>query len=222
MAKKHNYIFLLFIGVSLVHIIGLIYNLEVVSATTKPFILIFLLLYYLNTTINRSGIYIGAVLFSLLGDVLLISNAELNFILGLASFLIAHILYIIMVSKKLGRSSSKNKILAIAPFVILGFGLLNFLKDSLGEMLIPVTVYAIVISMFGAVALLNYLNDRTNKTMRLLLGALFFIVSDSVLAINKFYESNAVFPVIVMVTYIAAQYFICSFMMYEKPDRKCT
>ncbi len=173
------------------------------------------MLYYLKSTDKRSTLYIGAVLFSLLGDILLISNAELNFMLGLVSFLIAHILYIVMVIKRAEASSFKNKARSVVPFLILGFGLLYFLKDSLGEMLIPVTIYAFVISMFGTVSLLNYLNNNSKKALILLFGSLFFILSDSVLAINKFYESNAVYPVIVMITYITAQYLICSYKLKE-------
>ena len=215
MLKQSKYIFWLFTAVSIIHILGLIFKFEVVSVVTKPLILISLLLYYLKSTNKRSTLYTGAVLFSLLGDVLLISNTELNFMLGLASFLIAHILYIVMVMKSAETSSFKNKVKSVVPFVILGFGLLYFLKDTLGEMLIPVTIYAFVISMFGTVSLLNYINKKSNKALTLLLGALFFMLSDSVLAINKFQESNAVYPVVVMITYITAQYLICSYKLKE-------
>jgi uncharacterized membrane protein YhhN len=215
MVKKAKYIFGLFIVVSTAHVLGLSFNIEIVSLVTKPLILISLLTYYLKSTHEKSILYIGAVLFSLLGDVLLLSNAELSFILGLASFLIAHLLYIVMVLKKIETSSFTTKVKSIVPFVILCFGLIYFLRDILGGMLIPVTIYATIISLFGTVSLLNYRNNKSNKALTLLFGALFFILSDGLLAINKFYESNAVYSVIVMITYITAQYLICSYKLKE-------
>ena len=50
-------------------------------------------------------------------------------------------------------------------------------------------------------------------------GALVFIVSDAVLAINKFYYAALVLQVAVMVTYISAQYLIyTSMVLDEKKD----
>ena len=213
MLKQSKYIFWLFALVSIIHVLGLVFKFEVVSVVTKPLILVLLLSYYLKRTNQRSTLYIGAVLFSLLGDILLISNTELNFMLGLASFLIAHILYIVMVMKRIEASSFKSKVISAVPFIILGTGLLYFLKDTLEEMLIPVAIYAFVISMFGTVSLLNYLNRKSKEALTLMLGSLFFILSDSVLAINKFQESNAIYPVVVMITYIAAQYLICNYKL---------
>lgn len=203
----------LFIGISLLHIIGKFFQLDDLSNWTKPLILTFLLLFYLNATVEKMSLYIGAVLFSLLGDVLLIFNGELNFILGLLSFLIAHVLFIVIVFKDLRKSTLKAKLGVLIPFSIVCLGLILFLKDSLGEMLIPVIVYAAVISAFGAVSLLNYMGSRSRNSLVLFLGSVLFITSDSILAIDKFYESKALFSVLIMLTYISAQYLICRFMI---------
>ena len=142
-------------------------------------------------------------------------ESEINFILGLVSFLLAHIMFIVLVVRMLKKPSSKNGLIAFIPFVITFSGLLFLLKDSLGEMMIPVIIYGAVISIFGTVSLLNYLTSKTKESMFLLIGAVFFVLSDSVLAINKFYDSMAFYPLIVIVTYILAQYFICRFMIVK-------
>ncbi len=80
-------------------------------------------------------------------------------------------------------------------------------------MLIPVIIYGIVISTFGIVATLNYISNKTKANLWLFFGALFFIVSDSILAINKFYNPKEIFDFLIMLTYIIAQFLICKSMI---------
>ena len=51
---------------------------------------------------------------------------------------------------------------------------------------------------------------RTNRSdLILLTGALLFIASDSMIALNKFYSPHMIYPVAIMLTYALAQYLIC-------------
>jgi len=207
---KNNKRFLgIFVLVSIMYIVGLLLGNETLKFIFKPLIMLSLLLYYIKSVQIKSKLFIGAVLFSFLGDILLLYDTELFFMLGLVSFLLAHILFISMVIGMLKSSTIKQKISAVIPFLVTYFGLLFLLKDSLGEMLIPVVVYGLVISVFGVVSLLNHLLSKSKASQYLIYGAIFFVISDSLLAINKFYESQEYYPVIVIITYIAAQYLIC-------------
>lgn len=91
--------------------------------------------------------------------------------------------------------------------------LLSVLKNHLGELLIPVIIYGIVISVFGIVATLNYITNKSKANLWLFFGALFFIASDSMLAINKFYQPKEIYAVLIMLTYIIAQFLICKAMI---------
>lgn len=207
--KKNKNFLGLFVLVSIMYIIGLLLGNETLKFIFKPLIMLTLLLYYIKSVKRKSKLFIGAVLFSFLGDILLLYDTELFFMLGLVSFLLAHILFISMVIGMLKRSTIKQKIIAVIPFLGTYVGLLFLLTDSLGEMLIPVVIYGLVISVFGVVSLLNHLISKSNASRYLLFGAVFFVVSDSLLAINKFYEPQEYYPVIVIITYIIAQYLIC-------------
>ncbi|MDC9722622.1 MAG: lysoplasmalogenase [Urechidicola sp.] len=216
---KNNKNFLgLFALVSIMYIIGLISGYEILKFIFKPLIILSLLLYYIKSVKRKSKLFIGAVLFSFLGDVLLLYDTELFFMLGLVSFLLAHILFISMVVGMLKTSTLKQKIIVIIPFLGTYMGLLFLLKDSLGELLIPVVIYGLVISVFGVVSLLNHLISKSNTSQYLLFGAVFFVVSDSLLAINKFYESQEYYPVIVIITYILAQYLICKSVILNSEE----
>ena len=135
-------------------------------------------------------------------------EGALFFIFGLVSFLIAHLLFIKIVIQRLQKSSFSAIIYSVIPFLILLLCLILFLKNYLNELLIPVIIYGFTISIFGVVSLLDFINTKSKKSLLMLTGAIFFISSDSILAINKFYHSTVVFNIIIMVTYIIAQYLI--------------
>ena len=75
-------------------------------------------------------------------------------------------------------------------------------------MKIPVLVYGIVISIMFLLALhmLFVRNKEAGKLM--MLGALLFVASDSILAINKFYSSFEYAGIAIMLTYGIAQLLI--------------
>jgi len=208
----------LFIIVSIMYVVGIILENDILKFIFKPLIMISLLVYYLSSVNKNSYLYIGAVIFSFLGDVFLLFDAEIFFMLGLVAFLIAHLFFIKMVLKLLKKSSVNKKIIASVPFVISFSALLFLLKDSLGEMVIPVVIYGMVISVFGAIALLNNLISKSKSSLYLFSGAVFFVISDSLLAINKFYQPQEYYPVIVIITYMVAQYLICKSVI-ENSDK---
>ena len=207
--KNNKRFLVIFILVSFLYVIGILLDNDFIKFISKPLIMLSLLLYYIKSVQRKSKLFIGAVLFSFLGDILLLFDSELFFMLGLVSFLIAHILFISMVVGMLNKSSIQQKIFATMPFMFTYVGLLVLLKESLGEMLIPVVIYGLVISVFGVVSLLNHLILKSKASQYLIFGAAFFVVSDSLLAINRFYEAQEYYPVIVIITYIIAQYLIC-------------
>ncbi len=151
-----------------------------------------------------------ALLFSWLGDVLLMFQQKdpLFFLLGLSSFLIAHIFYIIFFY----RVGIEEKV-RVNPWLLLivaiyYIALITLLSPHLGEMKVPVFIYGIVISFMFMLAMhmLSIKNKRVGQWM--MAGALLFVISDSTLAINKFYRGFEIAGVVVMLTYGLAQLFI--------------
>jgi uncharacterized membrane protein YhhN len=83
--------------------------------------------------------------------------------------------------------------------------ILTLLLPRLGDLQAPVTVYAMTISLMLMVALCGYFTWRKPASIFILIGAMAFVTSDSILAINKFYEplNNASF--LIMFSYLIAQ-----------------
>jgi len=143
----------------------------------------------------------GGLLFSGAGDILLQVDGVRFFVHGLGAFLIAHLFYIAAFIRRPALVRARLSILVTIAIYgsIMGFLLL----PRLGDMLVPVTVYLIIILGMGISASLG-----TENHALVIAGACFFIVSDSLIAINRFLVPVPLSGYLVMGTYYAAQLMI--------------
>ncbi len=207
--------FFLFVLASIVDIIGIIFSIPILVFIFKPFIILSLLFLYVFSLPKRLKWYVMALELCFFGDVFLMFSRELFFIAGLVSFLIAHVLFVKIVVGRIKEFNFLKVIYSAIPFLMV-FSLLIFtLKESLHEMLWPVIIYGLAIATFGTVSLIDFLNTKSKKSLLMLSGAIIFMISDSLLAINKFYNPAHLFEVGVMVTYIIAQYLIFRSMVQK-------
>lgn len=215
---RSSRVFLLFfLFVSVVDILAILYENSVWQTLSKPLIIPALIGYYLTSSKLRNKWYVIALFFSFAGDVLLLDKHNL-FLFGIAAFLITQILYVYIISKGLGKSTWKEKILAFIPFILFFVVLIKILYPGLQDFLIPVLVYGAAISVLGSISLLNYLVRKDTVSLCLIAGAVLFILSDSMIALNKFHQALSYYPVAIMITYIIAQYLIAVFMLRSEKN----
>lgn len=212
--------FFVFILISVIEIIGIIFQVEGILYVFKPFIMLSLLFLYTRSVFETNKWYTTALIFSVFGDVFLMYPGQSPFKIGLVSFLIAHVLFIKIVLARIEKVSISNILTAVIPFGIFLFLLIFTLKDLLGELFVPVIIYGFTISTFGALSLSAYLGTKSDKSLWMLIGAIVFLVSDSILAIDKFYHSIEIFGVLIMCTYIIAQYFIYRSMILDTEKKQ--
>lgn len=148
-------------------------------------------------------IVIGLI-FSLGGDILLIGKAsELMFLLGLGSFLIAHLFYIAAFIPDASplQPSGWN-----FPLLLYGFSIGMIVYPRLGGMTIPVVIYMAVI-FFMAYQATNRceFSDKEGRALAFI-AAVLFVFSDSCIAINRFYAPFESANLWIMSTYFLAQY----------------
>ena len=84
--------------------------------------------------------------------------------------------------------------------------MITTLGPKLGPLTVPVVVYAVVISTMLFFALKGSYQWKSIPYHFVLIGAVFFISSDSILAFNKFYQPIPYASFLIMITYLAAQY----------------
>jgi uncharacterized membrane protein YhhN len=175
-------------------------------------VLIMLFLLNLKPLTNRLHRFmIAGLLFSWAGDIILeFSESNGNmFIPGLICFLMAHVMYLTVFITTPGKNSIiGTRIPLLLPVIIYGIALVLYLYGDLNEMKLPVILYAIVILLMLAGAI-NRIDKVNKKSFWLVLaGAILFVISDSAIAFNKFSYKFEYSGVLIMSTYITAQYLI--------------
>ena len=137
-----------------------------------------------------------ALCFCLLGDILLMKPNY--FIYGLGAFLIAHLVFTKGFIGLYG--FQRNPIVAMA-LLIIGIGLYAWLYPDLSELKYAVAAYVLVILVMVWQAVGLYLNNKTTAFALIALGALFFMFSDSLIAVNKFKTPFELSGVVILSTY---------------------
>ena len=220
-SNENSFTLGLFFLIAIIHLFGILTGVTVLSLITKPLLMPALLIYFINKGQGKevgwksrpTSFILLALALSFLGDVLLMF-AHLNdlfFITGLTAFLLAHVFYIRCFVNVL--NSRKQKIypglLAITIGILFLSVMLVLLIPHIDFLLrIPIIVYAITITTMLTISM-SFRNVLTSLHFNILLsGTILFVISDSLIAINKFYMPFSSSSFLIMITYIFAQFFI--------------
>ena len=217
MSKTQNKPVILFsIIYSIILIFELIFDntesLKYCHYLSKPLLVSSLIIFFLQHNRHKDTktkqLVVSALIFSLLGDILLMftDTNSLFFIGGLLAFLTTHVMYILVFLKK--RNVTKKVLQFMLPLLVYAIGLFYFLKNGLGDLFIPVIIYMFVILIMVTTAFLREGSVSKNSYILVFLGAVFFITSDSLLALNKFYSPLPLSGIWIMTTYSIAQLLI--------------
>ena len=125
---------------------------------------------------------IAALVFSLFGDIALSRAGQRPFLIGLIGFGLAHVLYVVHFA---GIGTGWPAFGPALALIGLALSTEFFLKPHTSDMLWPVRVYVVLITAMGLAALT--LVDRDLA----LIGAMAFVISDLLLAIQLFRLNSA-------------------------------
>jgi uncharacterized membrane protein YhhN len=211
--KQHTLFFVVFSILVLIEtIIANFEGLQALHYISKPLIVGSLIIYFLkqNKHLNAHTKKFTslALILSLIGDILLlfVYKSEYFFIAGLIAFLTAHIMYCLVFLKQRNPTTKPYGFIII--LLAYTIGLFSILKSELGDLLIPVIVYICVILLMTVSAFLRRGKANSTSFYLVFIGALFFMLSDSLLAINKFHSPIAFAGFSIMFTYALAQLLI--------------
>ncbi len=174
----------------------------------KPLTMFFIILIAWQTKNPVSAFYKYAILcgliFSLAGDIFLMLPTD-RFISGLLSFLLAHLFYIAAFTFEGARAPD---VLTALPLLIYGALMLRILLPHLGNMKAPVVIYMLVILLMAWQTLNRWMMTSEQGSALALAGALLFVVSDSLLALNRFKRRFQGAQIYIMSSYFMAQWLI--------------
>ena len=156
--------------------------------------------------IQRKGLLLAALLASLAGDMFLMLPANW-FIPGLASFLVAHLFYVSLFRSGQVWFPSRRALVATLAF---GVAMLAFLWGGLGNNALKAAVaaYVAVIALMAAQAIGRATVLRDAQSIAVALGACIFMLSDSLIAVNRFVTPIPLAGLWVLSSYYLAQILI--------------
>ncbi|MFI5172531.1 MAG: lysoplasmalogenase [Chitinophagales bacterium] len=216
--KKIDQLFLnLYLIVAVAHLFSIVTESETIREITKYLLMPLLMLHVYFGFRNAFRMILPlltTLFFCWMGDiVLLYSNRNENyFLIGLAAFLLGHIFYIISFNKYVIhlRSLIRRKPWIIIFPLIYSASVVIILYAYLGDMKIPVIAYSAVITLMGISAINRFGRTNLYSFIFVLCGAVFFMISDTLIAIDKFYLPIESGSLLIMFTYIVAQFLIIS------------
>jgi uncharacterized membrane protein YhhN len=156
----------------------------------------------------RGRLLSAALLFCATGDAALGYEHGENLTIGLGLFLVAQVLFVVTFTRdfKVQKPRIPGAIFLVAYALLMAF----VLRPTLEDMALPVYVYLTVITIMGITAAFRY-----PASGLVICGALFFIASDSMLAIAEFRGPFRASEYLVMITYYLAIFLIACGMVRE-------
>lgn len=146
---------------------------------------------------------ITGLVFSIMGDIFLMLPTD-RFVVGLVAFLIAHLFYIGAFVPEIGAL----RWWPLIPFALFGIVIYIYLAPSLGKLKLPVLLYVGVIMAMAWVAWERWIQTGQSGALLAAFGAVLFVISDTILAINRFRAPFKLYRLLNLTTYFAAQWLI--------------
>jgi uncharacterized membrane protein YhhN len=159
---------------------------------------------------SSKGWLLIALTFSWLGDIVIsfAPQGEWYFIGGLVCFLLAHLSYIKLFWESIREhvQSRGYPTWAWSMVILFSVALLVLLIPKLGALRLPVILYALIISTMCIIAFKGWAHWQIDAGTWIVAGACSFVLSDSLLAINKFHTPLPFASLLIMATYLFAQW----------------
>jgi uncharacterized membrane protein YhhN len=215
---------LVFAIIILVELTGRLVDNINLEYLVKPLIMIWVAVYFVIFKKKKTFAVpvLLAFFFSWLGDnfLMLSGKNELFFFAGVGGFFCAQITYIYTFSRYSEKGGKgylqKNPLLALVFLAYLA-GILSLLFPGLEGIMKPIIiVYAL--SLIGMSMMALNRKGRVGRRSYLLVftGSILFLISDSMIALDKFYSEFWLAGFWIMITYIAAQYLIMRGLILEE------
>jgi uncharacterized membrane protein YhhN len=213
MVVTRRYLIWIFGLALLLHFIFIYLKMNELRILSKLLLIPFLIIYFLSACKRKiNPLVLFGLIFSFIGDLFLTRSGELFFLLGMFAFMGTHIgnsLFFLQLQKK-SKGKREGMVLAGVLLVIVSSVIFFVLQPYLGGFQWPILFYMLVISIMAVLAT-GTARDAVIMDIAancIIPGAILFVLSDSILAINKFLLHEPMADIPVMLTYGAAQYFL--------------
>ncbi len=215
---------------ALAQIIAILFDIELLDRVSKSVLMFSLLVYFWDQTEEHKDTKWArfttlAIVFTWIGDIMFMLYIKnfLFFFVGISTYIAAHIFFLLAFSKasysgKLKFNFSLVPLLAIGHIILMAYLILPYLD---GVIQVPIALYA-----FSTLALVVFAWYRKSQTKSdsfiwVFLGVVLIVISDSVLAINRFSNTIPYAQYVTTTCFIVAHWFIITGLIrHFKPVEK--
>lgn len=212
---NNRWLLIIFLLILFIECLAQIVNILPLQFVSKPALMLTLITYFQlhsRRLFPLKNLILIALIFSWIGDVILLIEKQFYFlfVFGLLSFLLAHIFYVIYFWQIRKHNFSKPKInllVFVGVFIYTGVFYL-LISPYLSALKLPVLIYCLVISLM-LITSFQAFDFRKQKFGQIcILGAILFVISDSILAVNRFIFPIPFGSILVIITYSIGQLLI--------------
>jgi uncharacterized membrane protein YhhN len=212
--NKNQILLSVFVLVLLIHCFSIQAEMNFLRTATKTILVPLLMMHLMVNFSHKTLGYLPmiALFFSWMGDLLLLGKGSAFFLSGMFAFIVTHFFYSYSFLKIQPVVKKSRPYLLIYGLVLLAASTAVFLylQAYLGTYRLPVLLYMLFINCMAALAIHTYTNRALSNVAlyHFIPGAVLFVLSDALLAVNMFRHRLPVLEVVVMLTYGLAQFFI--------------
>ncbi|MEO5775866.1 MAG: lysoplasmalogenase family protein [Flavobacterium sp.] len=221
--KNISSVFLLssFFIISLLEIIAEYNENKILIWITKPFIIPFLLAYYLRLTKQTNNYFILALLCSWVANLLFIENTLAWIVYGSTFFLVYRIIIIHIVMNRVKMPSLVPLIIGSIPFVFI-YATICFLSfEAMGDNIYLFLIHGIFTIFLGGLSLGNYIMVLNKSNLFLFLSTMLFALTQFSFVLKVYYENGNVFQAMAMIMFVIGQYLLTKFIfLTEESNNK--
>ena len=155
--------------------------------------------------------YLVAILFAFIGDMLLVIINDLLFLPGMISYIVNLFFLCIffLQLQKIYLRQVMRPLLVVLVLSVIGYFVYGFLGEKLKQFQLPVLIYMVFVAITAALAMNTTQHPQLHKTgWYFFIGILVFILSNTILVLNRFHFLYHNLYVAVMLTYGSAQYLL--------------
>lgn len=205
-------VLILFFIVTGIHLYASLRQDKPLRNKTKPFILLLLLAWYCLSADPVTLTVVLALIFSWIGDVLLIPSGVKWFTAGGISFMISHFFFILSYAALTDFTQINKALAVILPVIFIAAVLIifHYLRPYLPKALfIPMLLYLMINGFMNCFAWFRSMSSAGPAAIITAVGALLFFVSDSSLFFVRFNkDSRLKTHFLVMLTYSIGEFLI--------------
>ncbi len=199
----------IFLCILLVHLVCIWMEWEQAKFLSKMLLVPILIFWLLlnasaNNKLKRMVIPVIGLLGAFAGDYFLSLSGDTNFLIGMLGFMTTHICNSIYFLQLQPLKIKDNQPIAIVVLLLIFICSVVVIpiKDQLGVFLMPILFYMALISLMAVLATNLYQSKHKHNALYYFIpGALFFVLSDGILAINKFQLHQSSLHIPIMFTY---------------------